>query len=60
MNKEDCNVYYKLYVMLFLVIIITLNITYQNDTIAAIRAIGVQCNVDYTIDIPEITNQEGE
>ena len=35
------------------VILIVLFVTFQNNIIASVRAVGIQCKVDYTIEIPD-------
>lgn len=34
-------------------ILIVLFVIFQNNIIASVRAIGIQCNVDYTIELPD-------
>ncbi len=45
--------YFKLLVFLGFILIITINAGYQNDLISAIRAVGIQCNVDHVITFGE-------
>lgn len=53
MSDKEKLWHYRLLVALMLITIITLQIAYRNDIIAAVRAVGIQCNVEYSIKIPE-------
>lgn len=61
MKEDDIKFFFRTWVLMMLILLITLKISYQHDLIAAIRAVGVQCNVDYEIEIPKIENiNQGE
>lgn len=36
-----------------IILLLVLYVTFQNDIISSVRAVGIQCNADYTIDIPD-------
>jgi len=50
---DESSLWYRVYIFIFLAFIIALNISYQNDLVSAIKAIGLQCKIDYVLDIPE-------
>lgn len=58
MKKDEVTLHFRLWVLLGLVLLFTINISYQRDTIAAIRAVGTQCNTVYQLEIPEIEEIE--
>ena len=53
MTEKDSCFYYKTWLFCLLLVILVMNVTNQNSTIAAIRAVGNQCSV-YTIDLEKI------
>lgn len=57
---NDSLLWYRVYIFFLLALIIILNIGYQSDLVSAIKAVGIQCKVDYVLDIPdpEIENIE--
>ncbi len=50
---NDSLLWYRVYIFFLLALIIILNIGYQSDLISAIKAVGIQCKIDYVIDIPD-------
>jgi len=56
MTHSEITAYFRLFVFCFLVVIGVTQCVYQKDTIAAIRAVGVQCNAEFTIEIPDTEN----
>ena len=50
---NDSLLWYRVYIFFLLALIIILNIGYQSDLISAIKAVGIQCKVDYVLDIPD-------
>jgi len=58
--NEDLKFFNRLLVILLLMLLLTMNVYNQVDTILAIRAIGIQCNTDYTLEIPDNFKPEGD
>ena len=54
MTYNEAILVYRLWVLCFLVVLMITQCSNQNDTIAAVRAVGNQCTTEFTIEIPDV------
>lgn len=58
--KMDLIYAYRLWLMALVLLTMVSQCNYHNDNIAAIRAVGNQCNAEYQIIIPDEALNQGE